>query len=68
MENHSFDALSPRPSHTKERGKSTGARSKSKRRSKSRGDPFKKLCWKCNKPNHFKKKCRSKSVERGKGS
>ena len=36
-------------------------------RSKSPGDPLKRLCWKCSKPGHFKKNCRSKSVERGKG-
>ena len=24
-------------------------------------------CWKCGKPGHFKRNCRSKSIERGKG-
>ena len=47
MENHSVDALSVRPVRTKERGKSTGGRSKSRGRSKSLGDPLKKLCYKC---------------------
>ena len=61
MENHSIDSLSVRSGHTKERGKSTGGRSK------SLGDPLQRLCWKCGKPSHFKKKCRAKSVERGKG-
>ena len=67
IENHSTNALSVRLGHTKERGKSTRGRSKSRGRFKSPGDPLKRLCWKCDKPSHFKKKCRSKSVERGKG-
>lgn len=37
-------------------------------RSKSLGNSFKKLCWKFDKVGNFKKYCRSKSVERGKGS
>ena len=37
-------------------------------RSKSPGDCLKKLCWKCCKPSHFKKNCKSKTVEKGKGS
>ena len=28
---------------------------------------MKKLCWKCGKPFHFKKNCKSKSVEKRKG-
>ena len=44
MESHSTDALSVRLGHTKERGKSTGGRSKSRGRSKSPGDPLKRLC------------------------
>ena len=49
MENHSTDALSMRPSHSKDRGnKSTEGRSKSLR------DSLKKLCWKCSKPRHLK--------------
>ena len=56
MENHSTDALSVRSGHTKERGKSTGGRSK------SLGNHLKRLCWKCGKLGHFKKNCRSKSV------
>ena len=67
MENHSTDALLVRLGHTKERGKSIGGRSKSRGRSKSPGDPLNKLCWKCSKLGHFKKNCRSKCVERGKG-
>ena len=67
MENHSIDALLVRSGCTKERGKYKGGGSKSRGRSKSLGDPSKKLCWKCSKPSHFKKNCRSKCVERGKG-
>ena len=62
MESHSTDSLSVRLGSTKERGKSTRGRSNSP------GDPLKRLHWKCSKPGHFKKSCRSKSVERGKGS
>ena len=29
---------------------------------------MKKLCWKCGKPSHFKKKFKSKTIEKGKGS
>jgi hypothetical protein len=39
---------------------------KSKGRSKSPGK-FVKVCWRCGKEGHYKKQCRSKSVERGKG-
>ena len=68
MENHTIDALSVRSDRTKERGKSIGGIFKSRGRSKSLGYPLKRLCWKCGKHGHFKKNCRSKSVERGKGS
>ena len=68
MENHSTNALSVRSCHTKERGKSIGGRSKSSDRSKSLRDSLNKLYWKCNKIGNFKKNCKSKSVEKGKGS
>ena len=67
MERHSTDALSMRSGHTKERGKYTGGRYKSRGRSKSLGDPLKNVCWKCGKLGHFKRNYKSKSVERGKG-
>ena len=57
-----------RPSNTKERGKSTRGRFKSRGRSNSPGDTLKKICRKFGKLGHFKKSYRSKSVERGKGS
>ena len=68
MENHSTNALSMRSVRTKEREKYTWGISKSRGRSKSPRDPLKRLCWKYSKPGHFKKNCRSKSVERAKGS
>ena len=67
MENHNTHDLSVRPGHTKEREKSIGGRSQSRRRSTSPRDPLKKLFLKCGKLGHFKKNHRSKSVERGKG-
>ena len=67
MENHSFDSLSVISSRTKERGKYTRGRSKSRVRSKSLGDSLKELCWIFDKPGNFKKNCKSKSVEKGKG-
>jgi hypothetical protein len=41
-------------------------RSKSRGRSKSLGK-FVKVCWRCGKEGHYKKHCRSKSVERREG-
>ena len=67
MESQNADALSVRSGRTKERGRYTGGRSKSWGRSKYSRDPLKKVCWKCGKPSHFKRKRRSKSVKRGKG-
>ena len=67
MENHRTDTLSVRSGCTKERGKSIEGRSKSRGRSKYLGDSLKMLCWKCDKPSHFKKNCNSKTVEKGKG-
>ena len=58
MENYSTYALSVRTGHTKERRKFIGERSKSRSRSKSPRDSLKKLCWKCDKPGHFKKNCK----------
>ncbi|WP_156294609.1 C2HC-type zinc finger protein, partial [Serratia oryzae] len=67
MESQSTDALSVRSHCTKERGRNIGGRSKSRGRSKSPGDPLKRVCWKCGKPGHFKRNCKSKNVERGQG-
>ena len=42
-------------------------RSKSRGISKSPGK-FAKVCWKCGKEGHYKRECRSKALEKGKGS
>ena len=68
MESQNVGALSVRSGRPKESRRYTGGRSKYRGRSKSPGDPLKTGCWKCGKPGHFKRNCRAKSVERGKGS
>ena len=67
MESQNVDALSVRSGRPKERRRYIGERSKSRDRPKSLGDPLKTGCQKCGKPGHFKRNCRSKSIERGKG-
>ena len=44
MENHRINSLSVRSGRPKERRRYTGGRSKSRGRSKSPGDPLKRLC------------------------
>jgi hypothetical protein len=68
MGEHILDALMVRGHSKERRNKFTGGRSKSRGRSKSLGNPLKKVSWKCGKPGNFKKNCRSGSVERGKGT
>ena len=67
MESQNANVLSVRLGRPKERRRYIGGRSKSRGRSKSPGDPLKRVCWNCGKPGHFKRNCRAKSVERGKG-
>jgi hypothetical protein len=68
MEGQSTYALFARGcSQDRNRSKSSSGRSKSKGRSKSPGK-FVKVCWRCGKEGHFKKQCRSKSIEKVKGS
>jgi hypothetical protein len=68
MDGHSTDALFVR-GRTQDRnpGKPSGWRSKSTGRSKSPGKSLRK-CWKCGKTGHYKKDCKSKKVEKPKGS
>jgi hypothetical protein len=68
MDSHSIDALFVR-GHTQDRnlGKPSRGRSKSTGRSKSPRKSLRK-CWKCGKTGHYKKDCKSKKVEKPKGS
>jgi hypothetical protein len=67
MEGHRTNALFARGcSQEINRSKFSSGRSKSKGRSKYPGK-FVKVCWRCGKEGHYKRQCKSKSVERGKG-
>jgi hypothetical protein len=68
MVGHSTNALFVRGcTQDRNPGKSLGGRPKSIGRSKSPGKSLRK-CWKCGKTGHYKKYCKSKKVEKPKGS
>ena len=68
MEGQNGDALSIRGrSQNRNKNKVSSGRSQSRGRSKSPGK-FVKVCWQCGKEGHYKKECRSKAPEKGKGS
>eukprot|EP00253_Pinus_taeda_P013306 PITA_13306 len=63
MDNQNGDALSVRGrSHNRNKNKSSSGRSKSPRK------PTKVVCWKCGKEGHFRRECKSKAPDKGKGS
>ena len=69
MDNQNGDALSVRGrSQNRNKNKSSSGRSKSRGRSKSPGKPTKVVCWKCGKEGHFRRECKSKAPDKGKGS
>ena len=69
MESQNGDALSVQGrSQNRNKNKSSSGRSKSRGRTKSPRKPVKVVCWKCGKEGHYKSDCKSKALDKGKGS
>eukprot|EP00253_Pinus_taeda_P022966 PITA_22966 len=69
MDNQNGDALSVRErSQNRNKNNSSSGRSKSRGRYKSPRKPTKVVCWKCGKEGHFRRECKSKAPDKGKGS
>eukprot|EP00253_Pinus_taeda_P015920 PITA_15920 len=68
MESQNGDALSVGGrSHNRNKNKSSSGRSKSRGRSKSPRKLGKVVYWKCGKEGHYKRDCKSKAPNKGKG-
>jgi len=69
MESQNGDALFGRgQSLNRNKNKSSSGRSKCRGKSKSPGKPTKVVCWKWGKEGHFRRDCKSKAPNEGKGS
>eukprot|EP00253_Pinus_taeda_P026886 PITA_26886 len=68
MDSQNGDASVRGRSQNINKNKSSSGRSKSRGRSKSPGKPVKVVRWKCGKEWHFRRDCKSKATDKGKGS
>jgi len=69
MECQNGDALFVQgQTQNRDKNKLSSGRYKSRGRSKSLGKPIKVVCWKCRKEGHYKRECKCKAPDKGKGS